>query len=108
MSRLVALSDLRLQSRQRADKVNSGFILDSELNSYINASATELYDLLTSAYGNDYFFKEYDFNTNGSDIDYSLPSDFYKMIGLDLYLNASRFITLKPYMWNERGMYQDG
>jgi hypothetical protein len=108
MARTITLSDLILQSRQRADKVGSGFILDSELTNYINASISELYDLLVSAYGNDYFISQYKFNTNGTDISYQLPSDFYKMIGIDLYLNAARFITLKPYMWNERGMYQDG
>lgn len=106
--RNTTLLKLRTQSRLRADKVNSGFILDPELNQYINNSATELYDLLVAAYGNDYYLKKFTFNTNGTDTSYDLPSDFYKLEGIDLYINSSRFITLKPYMFNERGRYQDG
>lgn len=108
MSRTATLLDLRTQSRQRADKVGSGYILDSELNTYINQSISELYDLLVGAYGNDYYIKTYSFATDGTTVDYALPTDFYKMAGIDLYLNASRFISLKPFMFNERGRYQDG
>ena len=108
MARSITLTDLILQSRQRADKVGSGFILDTELTSYINASISELYDLLVSAYGNDYFLNNYTFTTDNVNVTYALPADFYKMVGIDLYINASRFITLKPFMWNERGRYQDG
>ena len=106
--RTKTLANLRLQSRQRADKVNSGFILDSELTQYINNSCAELYDLLVGAYGNSYYAKTYPFAVNSTDTVYDLPSDFYKLEGIDLYINPSRFITLKPFMFNERGRYQDG
>jgi len=108
MARNVTLLSLRTQARQRADKVNSGYILDSELNQYINNSAAELYDLLVGAYGNDYYMKTYTFQVNNTDREYPLPSDFYKLEGIDLYINPSRFITLKQFMFNERGRYQDG
>ena len=36
------LSQLRTASRQRADMVNSTFISDAELSSYINASYFEI------------------------------------------------------------------
>lgn len=113
MARNITLEDLRLQSRQRADKVNSGYILDSELNSYINSSTAELYDLLVGAYGDDYYSAKYSFstlpiNSDGTTPTYDLPSDFYKLIGIDMYINPLRYITLKPYMFNERGRYQDG
>jgi hypothetical protein len=108
MARTATLLELRTQARQRADKVGSGYILDSELTTYINQSISELYDLLVGAYGNDYYLTSTTFATNNTDTEYNLPSDFYKLAGVDLYLNASRFITLKPFMWNERGRYQDG
>lgn len=106
--RTKTLLSLRTQARQRADKVNSGYILDSELNQYINNSIAELYDLLVSAYGEDYYSKTYNFTVNGVDTVYDLPTDFYKVLGIDLYINPSRFISLRPYMFNERGRYQDG
>lgn len=108
MSRNTTLLKLRTQSRQRADKVNSGFILDSELNQYVNNSIAELYDLLVGAYGNDYYLKKYQFSTDGINSEFALPSDFYKMEGIDLNVNASNFITLKPYMFNERARFQNG
>jgi len=108
MSRNTTLLKLRTQSRLRADKVNSGFILDSELNQYVNNSITELYDLLVGAYGNDYYLKKYQFSTDGINSEFALPADFYKLEGIDLNVNASNFITLKPYMFNERARFQNG
>jgi hypothetical protein len=108
MARTVSLLELRTQSRQRADKVGSGYILDSELNTYINQSISELYDLLVGAYGNDYFLSNTTFPISVYQNEYALPGDFYKLAGVDLYLNQSRFITLKPFNWNERGRFQDG
>lgn len=106
--RNTTLLKLRTQARQRADKVNSGFVLDAELNQYVNNSIAELYDLLVAAYGNDYYLKTYTFSTDGIASDYNLPTDFYKMEGLDLYVNSSSFITLKPFQFNERARLQNG
>ena len=106
--RNTTLLKLRTQSRQRADKVNSGFILDDELNQYINNSIAELYDLLVASYGNDYYLTSYDFRTDGVNHDYDLPDDFYKLEGVDFYINASNFITLKPFQFNERARLQNG
>ena len=55
--RTFTLSQVMQKSRERADKVGSGFILDSELIGYINESHSALYDLLVSAYDNDYYMK---------------------------------------------------
>jgi len=84
MSRLVTIQQLIDQSRRRADMEFSAFVEDAELIDYINDGVTELYDLLVAAYGNDYFYAFADtafvVNTNS----YPLPSDFYKLIGVDL------------------------
>lgn len=48
------LLELRTAARERADQVNSAFISDSELNRYINTAAKELYDILITAFDNDY------------------------------------------------------
>ncbi len=82
----MTLAQLRTASRQRADMVNSTFISDPELNSYINASYYELYDLLVQKYGNDYFMKEYSFQLQGNISQYPLPADFFKLLGVDLLL----------------------
>lgn len=107
MARKVTLLDLKKRSRERADKVGSGFIQDSELVSYINSSACELYDLLVSAYGDDYFMNSYSFQTVGQTESYNLPSDFYKLLGLDQKI-GQEYLTLKPYQFNERNKYRLG
>lgn len=108
MSRTVTLADIHLESRERADKVGSGFIQKAELTRYINASYTFLYDLLVGAYGNDYYLKSYDFTTDGIKDSYALPTDFYKMIGVDYMNNSDTFLSLKPFQFNERAKYQLG
>ncbi len=86
---------------------NSNFVKDSELVTYINESLSELYDLLVSRYGEDYFAKPEPFTiqTTGTEQIYSLPSDFYKALGVDLNLGGKESITLKPFQFQERNRY---
>jgi hypothetical protein len=86
---------------------NSGFIGNDELTGYINDSLSELYDLLITKYGEDYYTKPvpHEFPINGQQEFYSLPSDFYKLRGVDLNLGAKESISLKPFMFTERNRY---
>lgn len=108
MARKVTLQYLKEQSRLRADKVGSGFIQNDELVAYINSSATELYDLLVAAYGNDYYRASNVFTTVAQDSTYDLPDDFYKMLGLDYLIGPQEALTLKPFQFNERNRYRIG
>lgn len=94
----MSLAQIRLQAQQRADRVNSPFVTTSEWNTYINQSLFELYDLLVTAYGEEYFAAPFlTFNTNGTDQFYPLPDGvnynaapaFYKLLGVDLGLNTN-------------------
>ena len=108
MSSTMTLLQLRTATRQRADMVNSTFVSDSELTSYINQSAFELYDLLIQKYGNDYYVANpYSFTTNGTSDSYTLPGSFYKLLGIDLALSNSNdsFVTIKPFNFAERNRY---
>lgn len=110
------LSDLRTATRQRADMVNSQFVTDDELNSYINQSYFELYDILVQKYGDDYFVTDpVSFTTNGSSQFYDLPNGtnfsgaqaFYKLLGVDLGLSNTQdsFVTIRPFTFGERNRY---
>lgn len=103
----MTLAQLRTASRQRADMVNSTFISDPELNSYINASYYELYDLLVQKYGNDYFMKEYSFQLQGNISQYPLPADFFKLLGVDLQISdgPDGYVSLRPFTLAERNRY---
>lgn len=106
----ITLEQLRLQARYKADMVQSNFCDDTELNTYINASAYELYDLLVTAYGEDYYNTEsYQFTTTVSAQAYDLPSNFFKLAGVDCNISgtgsANTPITLKPFKFNERNKF---
>lgn len=116
MTTLMTLSDLMLATRQRADMVPNGyapaltgngfFVTEPELISYINQSYFELYDLMISCYGANYFVKAppYTFATDGTAAQYALPSDFYKLLGVDLQLGSSNqsLVTIQPFEFIER------
>jgi hypothetical protein len=101
----VTLSELRSTIRQRADMVSMQFVTDSELNGYINASYRELRDLLVQVYGEDYFATSYSFTTDGSSDTYALPDDFFKLLGVDLLVSGSDYISLTPFNFNERNRF---
>jgi hypothetical protein len=108
MATTMSLADLRSAVRQRADMVNSQFVSDTELNSYINQSYFELYDLLIAQYGNNYYVANpYSFVTDGTNFLYSLPSDFYKLLGVDLALSNTldSYVTIRPFEFIDRNRY---
>lgn len=106
MARTVTLTKLRTQVRQRADQENSGFIKSSEIDTYINQSYTELYDLLVAAYGEDYYQSDpYQIVTNDTDEKYDLPDDFYKLVGVQLRLTNSEALTLRKFEFHKRNYY---
>lgn len=115
----MCLSQIRLQSQQRADRVNSQFVTLTEWNTYINQSLFELYDLLITAYGEEYYAAPVlSFTTNGSTQFYPLPNGinynaappFYKLLGVDLGLNSQAqssngFVTMKKFNLIDRNKY---
>lgn len=104
------LLDIRTQIRQRLEMENSGFITDAEFNAYINSSAKELYDIMIASYGNDYFanISPSVITTVNAQTTYDLPTDFYKLLGVDLVLGANRIIKLRRFEFNERDKFQLG
>lgn len=103
----MSLGQLRLTAQQRADRVGSPFVTVPEWNTYINQSYFELYDMLVQAYGNEYFVAApYQFTTDGS-VGYDLPSDFYKLLGVDLNVNSANnaWVTITKFNFIDRNRY---
>lgn len=104
-SSVVTLASLRLSAQLRADMANSTYLATYEWNQNISRSYKELYDLLVAAYGNDYYMATpYPFTTDGVNQFYALPTDFYKLLGVDMSLSG-RWVTLKPFNFAERNRY---
>lgn len=107
MAKSVTLSYVKTAAQRRADMLNSAFIETQELTDMVNSSYAELYDLLTTLYGNDYYATTSILNFVNGQQSYTLPSDFYKLLGVDLKIDATRKAALKPFMFPERNRYQN-
>lgn len=117
MSTAMQLSELITATRQRADMVNSQFVSDSEVTSYINQSYFELYDLLIQKFGDNYYVApQLTITTDGVNSQFALPDGslysnapaFYKMLGVDLVLNTnvpSSAVRLEQFDFNNRNDY---
>lgn len=119
----MSLGELRLRSKQRADREESQFVTDPEWNSYINQSYFELYDLLVTAYEDYYIAAPAIFQTTGQSQLYPLPDGitqfydqtmtqfvakpFYKLKGVDcgLSANADSWISIHKYNFIDRNRY---
>ena len=110
----ITLLALRTGARQRADQENSLLVSDTELNAYINSVVAELHDLMISAYDSDYNIQNVTLTTTNGTNTYALPDGtlysnapaFYKLRGIDMQ-NGSRWITMKPFNFNERNRNAD-
>jgi len=116
-SGVITLGDLITRVRQEADMVNSQFVTDPEIVTYLSSSYKELYDLLVTAYGEDYEVAQaLTITTNGTDFLYPLPDGslysgaaaFYKLLGVDLQLspnNPAGYVTIKTFPFSERNRF---
>jgi hypothetical protein len=116
MATTMSLAELRTAARQRADMLNqsgdytNAFITDTELNSYVNQSYFELYDLLVGAYGENYYVSSpFYIVTDGVNQFFNLPTDFYKALGVDVQVSSpvanNAWWTLKEFSFAERNKY---
>lgn len=103
----ITLLELRTQSRQLSDMEDNEFVSDSELTNYINFAVAELHDLLVQCYGSDYFLNSTSATTTVDTTDYSLPSDFYKLRGVDVKLSGNDWLSIQPFNFNERNRFED-
>lgn len=122
----MSLLELRLRAQQRADRVNSAFVLNSEWNYQIRLAMYELYDLLITSYEDYNIAAPVFINTNATTSNYPLPDGatnykggvfgglsgtpaprLYKLSGIDLGVNTSNnaFVTIHRFDWIDRNMY---
>ncbi len=120
----MTLSQIRLSSKQRADRVNSNFVTDPEWRGYINQAMFELYDLLITVYEDYYTAAPIQFIADGTTFLYPLPNGsnsfinpisnitavaapFYKLLGVDLALNnaTNAYVTINKFNFIDRNRF---
>ena len=104
MTYSVTVSSLCLGARQRSNKERSQFVTDSEVLSYVDRAWKELYDIIVSTY-QDYYMDAYQFTTTTEE-SYDLPTDFYKVNGVDQFITSQQYISLRSFQWAERNRFR--
>lgn len=108
MSDTITLAQLRTKVRERADQVNSLFITDTELNGYIDLSYAAFYDLLIEE-ENYYFGTTANIAASAvSNATITLPSTFYRLVGIDDVTDSSRPLTVRKFNFAERNDFDEG
>lgn len=79
----------------------SNFVTDAELTTYVNASIAELYDILVSRFEDYYILDTTQTVASGSD-QLTIPSDFYKLKGLDYDVGGGLYETVRSFQFVER------
>ena len=119
-----SLAQLRLESQQRADRVNSNFVGVAEWNSFLNKASAELYDLLVTVYEDMYVATPITFTVDGSTFLYDLPNGantfynaitgaaftpkpFYKLMGVDLAVQntSNGYVTINKFNFIDRNRF---
>jgi len=101
MANTVTLATLRTRARERSDMVNSSFVSSAELLQYINASYSELYDLMVGKFEDYYTVSSTETIAQGANT-ITLPTDFYKMRGLDYQLDANNWVLVSKFNFANR------
>lgn len=106
MATSVALTELVDRVRNLSDTLTSGSggnlrFTDSEITGYINLELQELHGLLVNRFEH-YFMTE--LTASVSTRDYTLPSDFQKLLGVDKDIDGvGTIVPLREAGWRERG-----
>jgi len=96
------LLDMRTRVRHRANMEESEFVGNIELNQYINSSYQELYDILVTTFEDYYTLPPVTFTLTTLLPYYTLPSDFYKLRGVDAASSGTNYYSLLPFNFINR------
>lgn len=108
------LASLSQQVRERADMQNSQFVSAEEVNLYINNSAWELYDIVTSRFEDQFIYLDPltglppVYSVADTALNYfTLPTNFYKLRGVDRQQDANMdtWFTLAKWNFAERNNF---
>lgn len=100
---------LHLANQEFSDFIDTSNTPNSELIGYAQMAYEDAYSKIVLANEN-YFTIPANINIISGQESYPLPTDFYKLNGVDLSINntAGTFVTLRPFSFSERNKYRAG
>lgn len=115
--------ELILRAQQRADRINSQFVTETEWTAFAQLALYELYDLLITTYTDLFLADPIYLVSDGSTANYDLPNGsntflnaqnqtvtpkrFHKVMGVDLGLNTANnaFVTVNKFNFIDRNRF---
>lgn len=107
MARTVTILQVMDRARERADVTGTdgaAWIPDAELQRYVDAAHTELYDLLVKHEIHQFETTATVTTVSGTPT-YALPADHYKMLALDYRWTTDRYVSVPEVTFAERNVY---
>jgi hypothetical protein len=89
------LDELLQRVREEADCENDPHKPDATITRWLNSGIAELYGLLTTAYGQEYFSAQQQVAVVAGTESYPLPADFLKSRRVDLALGGGRYLPCR-------------
>jgi hypothetical protein len=96
-------AEIRTRIRQRVNKEKSQFVTDSEIDTMIEEAYSDMYDILVNTNEN-YFISSTTLTLTAGVNTYSLPTDWYKLKGVDAVRNGFRY-QMDQVPWESRNKY---
>lgn len=101
---MATLAELRGRAQRLSDMENTAYVDNDEWASYANEGLFELHDLLIEL-DPDYALASTTINVLSGDDNYTLPTAFYKLRGVDWNSGGVSY-ALRPFEFRERNRYQ--
>lgn len=104
MARTFTVAELATKIRDRGDFNESPYITDAFLIDALDSAKAEVYDIVVSKF-EDAYTTISGLSATAGDPDVSLPTNFYKLIGVDLDAGGGQFSTVHRWNLHERNLF---
>ena len=101
MARTYSVTEIAVKVRDRGDWNDSPYITDDFLLDAIDSARAEVHDILVSKF-EDAYTTASGLTATGGSATVNLPTNFYKLLGVDLSLGGDQYRTLHRWNWHER------
>lgn len=100
------VSTLRAEIQERGE-IPTNYVSNSELTAWMNGSLAELYDLVVDQ-NKDFYVSTNTIAITSGNTEYSLPTDFYRLVGVDIEDSSGQNYAMRKYQFHERNLGQGG
>lgn len=95
----------RVQNRANLQNLQTN-VSQADIRDFLNEAIQEMFDEQIAQRGMEYFRSALSLNTIPNQTAYPLPTDFYELISMDVFVAPQQVLTAVPYMEHERNRFR--